>query len=264
MPIRRCAPTGPQATHVFLLALLSFWMPLEPSAADPVDDARLDVLERHDLDIEEASGLAYHADQRALYVVSDRKGRVLRVSLDDFSSQRIRLEGAKKRDCEGIAVSPDGTELWVAAEKKRRILRFDLDGAERGEVDLDLSGRKNAGVEGLGVDPVTRRVYAVHESDPRLLVVLDETLNELDRAPVRDLGDLSGVAAEGDVVWIVSDASRALLRLVRHDRGWRRDGRWPLEGEKAEGIALVGDRVFIAYDQRLPGGHNLVAYARPE
>ncbi len=58
-------------------------------------DARLDVLERHDLDIEEASGLAYHADQRALYVVSDRQGRVLRVSLDDFSSQRIRLEGAK-------------------------------------------------------------------------------------------------------------------------------------------------------------------------
>ncbi|RLB51081.1 MAG: hypothetical protein DRJ42_17520 [Deltaproteobacteria bacterium] len=226
--------------------------------------AELTVLERYDLDIDEASGLAYHPEENALYVVSDEKGRVLRVALEDFSSEKIRLEGAKKRDCEGIAISPDQDELWVAAEQKRRILRFGLDGSARGKVNLDLSGHKNAGLEGLAVDPSTRRVYAVHERKPRLLLTYDDSFHELDRTPIDDVDDLSGVAACDGVVWIVSDASQALLRLVPTEDGWQNDGRWLLEGTKAEGIAVVGDRIYIAYDERLPGGYNLVAYARPE
>jgi uncharacterized protein YjiK len=219
------------------------------------------------IDVPELSGLAPHPGPSRLVAVGDDSGSVYVVELAPSPrvTRRIRLERGKRYDLEGVAVAPDAQTLLVVAEKKRRVLRYDWQGRRIENVDLDLRVRKkNAGLEGLTVDADTGRVFVVNELKPRHLYELDETFDTVAKTKLRELEDLSGICAHAGALWIVSDESAALVRLEEKAGEWSTTGRWPLPGPGAEGVAIVGDRVYVAFDHGRDGNDpNLRWFRRP-
>lgn len=217
------------------------------------------------LPLREASGLAYHPERGTLFSVGDDTGKAYEIGLGDSPSvvREVPLEDGKKHDLEGIAIARDGG-LLVAAERKRRILRYGLDGALRSKHDVEIRGKSdNAGLEGLSVDPESGRIFAVHERKPKRLLELSSTFEVVRSEKIKGLDDLSGVCAHGGSLWIVSDDSAELVRLAQSEDGWELAERWSLERTSAEGIAIVGPRLYIAYDSAKTDEDNLVWYDLP-
>lgn len=222
----------------------------------------LELLGTARLDADELSGLAYHPERGTLLAVSDDAGRLWEISVDGEPEivHEIKLKKGKKHDLEGVAVGPAG-EIWIAAEQRRAILRYDLDGKLIERHRLDVDGEKdNDGLEGLTRDPDDGRIYALHERRPRELIELDASCAVIRRWPLEDFDDLSGVCADRGGLWIVSDLSNALGRFEPRGDGWRCVARFDLGDDSAEGVAVVGDRIYVAFDA---GKENLRWYRRP-
>lgn len=221
---------------------------------------------RVSLPIEEASGLAFDPVDDALVAVSDSEGRLARAphdrALDDGSQwSHVALERGTDFDFEGVAVSPGGDEYWLAAERRRLIVRYSRSGAFLGEVAIDIDGRKkNKGLEGLAVNPSGSRVFVVNERKPKIIIELDHELTEISRSKVEGLDDLSGLWFSEHGLWMVSDESRAVALFESRAGGWSEVRRWSLPANAGEGVAVAGDRLFVAFDERLPDGTNLIAY----
>ena len=216
------------------------------------------------LPLREASGLAYHPDRKTLFI-GDDSGRAYEVTLGDSPSLRreVPLDEGLDHDLEGIAVGPGGA-LWIAAERTRRILVYDVDGKLEGKHDLDFEGKKdNAGLEGLTFDPGSGRTFAVHERKPKRLLELSRSFEVARVQKIKGLKDLAGVCAHEDALWIVSDDSAEVVRYEERDGEWNETGAWSLERKSGEGLAIVGDRLYVAYDQAEADEDNLVWYVLP-
>ena len=80
---------------------------------------------------------------------------------------------------------------------------------------------------------------------------------------IKGLKDLAGVCAHEDALWIVSDDSAEVVRYEERDGEWNETGAWSLERKSGEGLAIVGDRLYVAYDQAEADEDNLVWYVLP-
>ena len=218
------------------------------------------------LDLDEASGLAHDAHRALLWSVSDDAGRAYAISLAGGPRLvgRLELQRGGKHDLEGITVAPDGESLLIVAEKRRRVLRYGLDGHLMASIALDLpEGRRNAGLEGISLDTTTNRLFAVNQDQPRLLVELDDDLAVAARWQIEDLEDLSGVCAHRGSLWIVSAEAGQLARYAPRDSGgFALAARYSIGREGCEGVAVVGDRIYVTFDLR--NGDNLAWYALPD
>ena len=69
------------------------------------------------------------------------------------------------------------------------------------------------------------------------------------------------VSRRGDELLVVSDESKKLARYDLSERGLSLKRTWKLGRRRAEGIAVVGDRIYVLFDDT---GTNLRWYERPE
>ncbi len=211
------------------------------------------------LPIPELSGLAADPTRGLLYAVGDDARRVYAIDVESTSVvDDVRLEKGKRHDLEGVAFEPESDTWLVVSENKGQILRYALNGELLGAADVDLGGKKNGGLEGLTIDVASGRIFAVHERKPRRIIELSASLEIIEVSAFDELKDLSGICAHDGDVWVVSDKSEALCRLVRSESGWTTQQRWELNRESAEGIAIVGGRMFIGFD--VERGDNLEWY----
>lgn len=211
------------------------------------------------LAIPELSGLAANPDRGLLYGVGDDARNIYTIDVEaEAVVDEVRLEKGKKHDLEGVAFDPSSETWLVVSENRRQLIRYDLEGSILESVEIDLGGRKNSGLEGVTIDVATGRVYVVHERKPRRVVELDAALGVVETLEVDGLGDLSGICAHNEDLWVVSDRSEALCRLQRVEGGYDIARRWDLGRRSAEGIAIMGARIFIGFD--VERGDNLEWY----
>ncbi len=216
------------------------------------------------IDLPEASGLAWDPVRRVLLAVGDDSGSAYEITLAarPVISRVIPLEDGDRHDLEGIALTAD-RRMLVDSEKKRAILVYDRDGRLLDKVRVAIEGeKKNAGLEGLAVDPDSGRIFAVHERAPRRLIELDSSFAVVAETPIERLDDLSSLCARDGALWILSDDSSAVARYEEGPDGWIRRGTWSLDRPSAEGIELVGDRIYVVFDT--DEGDDLAWYRLPK
>lgn len=216
------------------------------------------------IDVPEASGLAWDPVAQVLLTVGDDSGSAYEIVPGDVPrlSRVIPLEHGDEHDLEGIAVTADGQRMLIASEKQRAVLVYDRAGKLLDTVALGIEFEElNAGLEGLAIDFDTGRIFAVHERKPKRLLELSQDLKVIAQTKLSDLEDLSSVAASKGEVWVLSDESHRVVRLVEQDGAWVETGAWQVEHGDAEGIEIVGSLLWIAYDTA--DRDNLAWFALP-
>ncbi len=216
--------------------------------------AAWELLAQYPLSVPEPSGLCLDRESGSLYTVSDETGLVYRMDLEGHVLQTLSWTGD---DPEGICIDPRDGSLWVVVERRRQLVRLSRAGSELERWNMDLPGAANSGLEGVAVEPDGHalvvqekdpgqllrwlpgeaelevhpldfaRDYSGLCHDPernRLYVLSDESeiLVRLDAGGIEkrwDLGlrRLEGVAIDGDIAYLVSDALARLFVIQLHE-----------------------------------------------
>lgn len=160
--------------------------------------------------VPEPSGLALSWDEKYFWVVSDENSRVY---LLDSWGRLVKSFKVKGDDLEGVTVIDDST-IAVVLERTREIVILDTSGTELKRIKLNLEGELNMGLEGITYDREGKRYYVLNEKKPRLLITLDENLEELSRDTLNFSKDLSGIHYDSvdNILWILSDESQSIYK----------------------------------------------------
>lgn len=231
----------------------------------------------------EPSGLALGQDGTHFFSVSDnRSGFYL---LDpDGAFQLFQDIAPEVEDLEGISFDPAGNRILAVSEGATGVVAMD---AQSGVAELilleDMKGYSsvegifktsdpNDGLEGIGVDPVGKRIFLLKEKRPRLLLELSMDLTEIRHVTglTPALGfidddqsdyhlDVSGVSVDRATgcLWIVSDRGNRLFLFDPDAQGPARsfalawlDGKKARDISNAEGVAHdpIRERLYIVTD----------------
>jgi len=203
--------------------------------------ARLDVVDRHRLSIDEPSDLALV--DGALYVVSDQHSRIYEISRKGRLEDSLDIEGA---DLEALAFDDAHGKFIVGDESSGKIWRIDRDGSRGDPIELDSAEDGNSGIEGLAFDD-RGHLFVAKEKDPARIYELDDDGEMIDDTKIEFASDLSALAwnrADGHL-YALSDEEHALYKL---DHDLEVDTAWRLPIDHPEGLAFDGDRIFVVSD----------------
>lgn len=158
--------------------------------------------------VPEPSGLDLTVDETGFWVVSDNNSKVY---LIDSWGRIIKSFKVAGEGLEGITVIDDST-IAVVLERTREVVILDTSGTELNRVKIDLEGELNSGLEGITYDPTNKKFYVLNEKKPRLLITLDENLEELSRDTLNFSKDVSGIYFDtvDKTLWILSDESQSI------------------------------------------------------
>jgi len=160
--------------------------------------------------VTEPSGLDLTFDEKGFWIVSDQNSKVYLIDSWGRVVKSFKVDG---EGLEGITVIDDST-LAVVLERTREVVILDTSGTEIKRAALDLEGELNSGLEGITYDPKGKKFYLLNEKKPRLLLTLDENLNELKRDTLNFSKDVSGIYfdASKKILWILSDESQRIFK----------------------------------------------------
>ncbi len=194
-------------------------------------------------DIPEPSDIAWNRKNNSLLVVSDAKADIFEIGFDGVVRKTIPVSGA---DLEGVAASHSGDTLYVAEERKQLVKSFDTEGRQLNSFPVKVATTENNALEGVAVDS-RGHLWVLNEKEPRLLLEFKGT-QELGRIEITHARDLSGICTDdsGDALWIISDESRKIIKISRSGALL---AEWLLPFDKGEGIALVGNKMYVVNDQ---------------
>jgi uncharacterized protein YjiK len=158
--------------------------------------------------VTEPSGLDLTFDEKGFWIVSDQNSKVYLIDSWGREVKSFKIDG---EDLEGVTVIDDST-LAVVLERTREVVILDTSGLELKRAKLDLEGELNNGLEGISYDPVEKKFFVLNEKKPRLLITLDENLNELTRDTLNFSKDVSGIYFDfiDKTLWILSDESQSI------------------------------------------------------
>lgn len=198
------------------------------------------------LEVPEPSGLTLAADGRSFWTVSDRTGSIYQLDREG-RLLKILPPPHPKADLEGISISNHTKHLYLAEERRREIIQIDTTGRVLARHALDLSGKKNSGLEGLAWHPTEKVFYVLNEKKPALVLQLNSDFQIVEKHLIRDVRDISGIAFDPkrNAFWIVSDENRAAF-IWTPAEGVTRS--FSLPYRKIEGIAIQGDQLFLVSD----------------
>ncbi len=211
--------------------------PTEIKTLQPV--ATVDLLP----DIPEPSGLAYNSNNNTLMVVSDSKPDIFEI---DFTGAIKRKITTTSSDLEGVAINKGGDTLFVVEERNQMVVCYRLDSSMMSSFPVRVATLDNNALEGVTIDN-QNHLFVLNEKNPRLLLEF-RGAQEISRREITAVADLSDVCYDEttDAFWIVSDESRKIIATTRTGTLL---GEWLIPFDKGEGIASVGDRLFIANDE---------------
>ena len=201
----------------------------------------LDIIDTFTLDIKEPSGLSYHDGY--LYIVSDRNGTIYKTNTKGLIKEKIK---SSLKDVEGIAYQISSDRFLLVEEGKRMIAEVARSGAVLSR--HSVSGNqvsKNSGLEGICFKN-RDEIFVVNEKKPKALLKLNSDYEVVTEQPLNFGKDVSGCAfdKQGNL-WIVSDQSYKIYK-VSEEGIMQEEYRIPVE--KAEGIVLAEDKIFIVSD----------------
>lgn len=216
--------------------------PVSPNSGAEVK--KISPVSVYQLDISEPSGIAYNSAGNTLLIVSDSKPEVFEVNLAGVIIRTINVNGS---DMEGVAVSSGGDTIYIVEERLRQVSLFNRAGAKLASFKADVAQLDNSGLEGVAVKRNGKSIFVINEKDPKMLLYY-ENYTETWRKSFEYAADLSDICYEDSsgFLWVISDESGMILRLS--ETGILID-KWEIPFSKGEGIAVVGDKLYIVNDQ---------------
>jgi uncharacterized protein YjiK len=191
-----------------LFALFSFFFCKEVKKEKSPEVLTYNVSES--IPVPEPSGLDLSFNEKGFWVVSDQNSKVY---LIDSWGNEIKSFEVNVEDLEGITVVNDST-LAIVSEKTREVVILDTAGNELKRATLNLESEFNSGLEGITYNPEKKIFYVLNEKNPRLLITLNENLNELKRDTIKFAKDFSGIFFDDNdnSLWILSDESQRIFK----------------------------------------------------
>ena len=227
----------------------------EGTPTTPTTPARqsLQLLATYSLSVTEPSGLAYSPLLQRLYMISDNRAEIFTIDTMGRVLGSIPVAGS---DIEGVAVSPTGDTLYIVEETPSRVLTVLMTGAIVDSMTVQVRTDPKHALEGITIGYAGHRVV-INEKTPTMLVEFSGK-TELQRLTLSYATDLSDICydAGGDCYWILSDESQKVMKI---SRSGAMIGEWSTTAQQGEGIALIGNRVYIVSDVDA----KLFVYAKP-
>ena len=183
--------------------------------------------------VPEPSGLDLSFDEKTFWVVSDQNSKVYLIDSWGKEIKSFKVDG---EDLEGITVVND-TTIAVVLERTREVVILDTSGTELKRSKLDLEGDLNSGLEGISYNHLDKKYYVLNEKKPRLLLTLDENLNEISRDTLSFAKDFSGIFFDDidKILWILSDENQ---RIYKTDLSGVLIEEFKIKVSQPEGITL--------------------------
>ena len=207
----------------------------------------LKLVDVYALAIDKASGLTIDPAGAALWVVASQDKSIYKLDLQGAVIERLAYRG---EDPEGIAYDPTDSTLWVVEERSRELIHLDLAGNRLAAKGLELSGKKNSGLEGVCLDRAGG-LYALNEKSPGLFLALNTQLGIQTRIALTFARDFAGMACGGESgdFWLVSDQDK---RLFVWNRTSGVKASYPLPLPQPEGVAVDdrSGRIYIVSDSK--------------
>jgi uncharacterized protein YjiK len=154
------------------------------------------------------SGLAFSMSKDALYAVSDKDGRIYKISYAGEVIEKLPFQG---KDLEGIDVDKNNGEIWVVEERKKHIVHLSSKGELIDRItDVHIDTKSNSGLEGIAKNGDT--LYLLIEKDPGWLIKYNIRSKNWDKCKLNFAEDFSGIDYDttDNTLWIVSDESKTL------------------------------------------------------
>lgn len=249
--IRPLAFANPELKRVLaslaLLALLGMnsCSRAEQPITEPTTPAgtSLQLITTFSLSVTEPSGLAYSPTTRTLYMISDNRAEIFTI---DTAGRVLGSIPVAAQDIEGVAVSTNDDTLYVVEETPAsQISAFLRNGSKLWSLPVKVWTEAKHALEGITLDN-HGHILVINEKVPSMLLEY-AGMTEVSRKVLTYTTDISDICYEPgtDCLWIVSDESQAVLKLSRSGELL---GKWSTPVQQGEGIALIGNRLYIVSD----------------
>jgi uncharacterized protein YjiK len=214
----------------------------------------LQPLHVYTMSIGEPSGLAYCEATHSLYMVSDANPFVYRIDTAGIILGSIPVAAA---DLEGITLSGAGDTIFVVEETASQITTFLANGTKVSSFPLLVRTEVSHSLEGITRNAAGHLVV-INEKAPTLMVELAGGA-EVGRVLLTYTSDISDICYDRgeDCYWIVSDESQKVIKVSRSGALL---GEWPVPLQQGEGIAFIGNRMYLVSD----ADAKLYVFAKPQ
>jgi uncharacterized protein YjiK len=203
----------------------------------------LKIINDFKLDITEPSGLAITPDGKELWTVSDKNGRIYKISTEGKILDEIITN---KNNLEGITIYNDSA-LAVVSEKSNSVIILDNYGNELNEIKIDLTKSVNSGLEGITFNKKNKHPYLVKEKGPSLLIELDTNFEIINKVNLDFSSDVSGIDYDEseNCFWILSDEDESVFKCSIEGKPL---SSFKIKITKPEGIAVFEKKIYIVSD----------------
>ena len=216
----------------------------EQSSGDPTTPSTesLQLITSHSMGIMEPSGLAYSPKTRQLYMVSDSRAAIFVIDTTGVVLSTLPVDG---HDLEGIALTQNADTFYVAEETLSQITSFLPDGTKIASFPISVRTNSSHGPEGLTIDSMGH-LLVINEKLPTMMLEYAGT-TEVRRTTLSYTTDISDICYDSatDAFWIVSDESQSVIKISRSGTLL---GQWSSPVNQGEGIAFIGNRMYIVSD----------------
>ena len=199
-----------------------------------------------EIPVPEPSGLDLSYDEKAFWIVSDQNSKVY---LIDSWGKEIKSFKVKGEDLEGITVVNDSL-LAVVLERTNEVVIVDTSGNEIKRAALEIGKEFNSGLEGITFDRIHKKYFLLNEKKPKLLITLNENLEEISCDTLDFAKDFSGIFFDDTdtTLWILSDESQ---RIFNTDLSGKPIEEFKIKVTQPEGISFNKERtkLFIVSDK---------------
>lgn len=196
----------------------------------------------HSLSVGEPSGLAYSAKTGSLYMVSDSRQEIFII---DTTGKVLSSIPVAATDLEGITLSANADTFYVVEETASQISRFLPNGAKVSSQPVLVRTDPKHALEGITLDG-SGHLIVLNEKWPAVLVEFSGT-TEVRRISLTETSDISDICYDSatDAWWVISDESR---KVLKYSRSGTLLGVWASPLEQGEGIAFIGNRMYLVSD----------------
>lgn len=192
--------------------------------------------------ITEPSGIFYNKFNSHLYIVSDSQPIVYECDLQGNVLNQLTISST---DLEGITFSANCDTFYVVEETKQLVTKYLSNGTKLYSFPVNVATNIKNSLEGITIDN-ENNLYVMNENTPKRLMkfVNNNLVWQIDLNYTTDLSDIC-YDSELDCFWIVSDESAKVVKMSKTGAFIKE---WTLPFNKGEGIAFVGNKMYITND----------------
>lgn len=211
-----------------------------------VEKLSLDLINKYAVDVEELSGLDLAINNKTLWTVSDKYGKIYQLDLTGRILKEISIPGI---DLEGITVDAYGHTFWVVQESLSELLQVDTLGNRLQNIYIANASIGSSGLEGITLNTTNNHLFLLKEKDPSLLMELNPEFEVIYNKLLFTALDYSGMDYDyiENELWIISDQNKMLYQC--DTRGYVLNS-YMIDVDKAEGIAYdsANKLIYIVSD----------------